>query len=192
MSDLDQQSKHRLVGASIWLLLLVIIVPTWYSNPVNFSPEGEIKPVHSSTLPTIEHAYRLPNNVEKPTTNGQTKEYLKHQNKNSDFADQQNTLEKPKLEQIKAPFLDKVSDNSRYEGQWIVRLQAFNNTKQANKLASNLQDNYAVYIKYFPKTRVYSVRTGPYVSRAKAEKAKQKLDKILRTDGVIRQLPKNP
>ncbi len=36
-----QVSKYRLTGAFVWLGLLVIIVPIWYSNPVNFDPTAQ-------------------------------------------------------------------------------------------------------------------------------------------------------
>lgn len=202
MSDLDLQSKQRLIGAGIWLLLLVIVVPIWYSNPVNFTPEGEVKENTVSTLPTVEHAYRLPIDSEQPLTNGQSEykqaQQAQIQNVLSNNQIDANTDSTNKIEQLKPPekisdaFVDKVSGNEKYSEQWIVRLQAFNNTKQANELANRLKNNSPVYIKYFPKTRVYSVRTGPYISKAKAEKAKQKLDKMLRTNGEVRQLPKNP
>jgi len=31
--------KNRLTGTVFWLLLLIIIVPVWYSNPVYFQPD---------------------------------------------------------------------------------------------------------------------------------------------------------
>ena len=39
------------------------------------------------------------------------------------------------------------------------------------------------------KTKMYSVRTGPYLSQAKADKDKEKLDKMLHTNGEVVQLP---
>jgi len=195
---MDLHAKQRLVGAAIWLMLLVIVVPGWYSNPVNFSPDGEVEKETVSTLPMVEHAYRLPSTGERPLTNGQSKR-LQEANventsvKNAAISKKTESVAEAKavVEVIKPQFVDKVSGQQQYEGQWIVRLQAFNNIKQANELASKIEEDYPVYIKYFEKTRVYSVRTGPYISQSKAEKAKQKLDKILRTNGEVRQLPKN-
>lgn len=197
---MDIQTKQRLVGASIWLLALIIIVPTWYSNPVNFSPEGVSEVKVKSTLPVVEHAYRLPPsqagsqtiyNQAQPLTDGQKAQQAKQlEQENISPAPEQNPKQVVE-ELIDDAFIDRFSNRESYEGQWIVRMQAFNNIKQANELARKIKDNYPVYIKYFEKTRVYSVRTGPYISQSKAEKAKQKLDKILRIDGKVRQLPKN-
>ncbi len=186
---MDLQSKRRLVGASIWLALLVIVVPGWYSNPVNFSPDGKVEEEVKSSLPIVKHAYRLPVDSETPVADHQVAP-LKPEKQQQASDVTENKAEEKSDEPLKPQFMDKVSGDSRYEGQWIVRLQAFNNTKQANELASKIEEDYPVYIKFFENTQVYSVRAGPYNSRSKAEKAKQKLDKILRTNGEVRQLPK--
>lgn len=190
---MDLQSKHRIIGAAIWLTLLVIIVPSWYSNPVNFSPDGKVVEDNKGSLPIVTHAYRLPNGKVAPVSDQQ----LQAQ-QSSDDEDEPAPSSSDKAaaiqnsaELIKAEFEDKYGNSEKYAGQWIVRLQAFNNTEQANHLASRLKPDYPVYIKYFAKTKVYSVRTGPYISEMKAQKDKQKLDKMLRIDAEVRQLPKN-
>jgi len=193
---MDLVSKYRIVGAAIWLGLLVIIVPNWYSEPVNFVPEGIQKTEAKSTLPIIDHAYRLPQSNEQPQTNGQVqyqkeqslKELNKSESANSKVEFSQKTAEEIQLhKQIETA--DKVSENTKYKGQWIVRLQAFRDIKAANNLLGRLDSSYDVYIKYFERTEMYSVRTGPYLSKAKAEKDKVKLDKMLHTNGEVVQLP---
>ncbi len=250
---MDEQSKQRIIGAAIWLLLLVIFVPSWYSNPVNFKPEGEREENTASSLPIVNHVYRLPENVNQATTDGQLQNKqptyaeiakapaepqkvvkpseikassIKQPEKsvrsvNSDRAElkaetkkevKKEVESKPKssiepqqkrqagYEQTKqvrkdsviwAEFKDRIVNNPKYAGQWIILLQAFDNTKQANEFARKVSLKNDVYIKYFKRTRIYSVRTKPFSSRAKAEKAKRKLDKIYRVKGEIRQLPKN-
>lgn len=195
---MDLVSKYRIVGAAIWLGLLVIIVPSWYSEPVNFVPEGIQKTEVKSTLPIVDHAYRLPSSNDQPQTNGQV-EYKKEQSSkelnkvtaslddSKSDSNQKTTKEIQLHNQIEAK--DKVSENSKYKGQWIVRLQAFRDIKAANNLLGRLDSSYDVYIKYFEKTKMYSVRTGPYVSKAKAEKDKVKLDKMLHTKSEVVQLP---
>ncbi len=37
---MDEVSKYRLTGAIIWLLFLVLFVPVWFGEPVEFKPEG--------------------------------------------------------------------------------------------------------------------------------------------------------
>ena len=193
---MDSVSKYRMVGAAIWLGLLVIIVPNWYSEPVNFVPEGIQKTEVKSTLPIVDHAYRLPQSNEQPQTNGQVqhqkeqsiKELNKVEATNSKVDSNQPTVEEIQLhKQIETA--DKVSENTKYKGQWIVRLQAFQYIEAANNLLGRLDSSYDVYIKYFEKTKMYSVRTGPYLSKAKAEKDKVKLDKMLHTKSEVVQLP---
>lgn len=187
--------KHRLLGAFIWLFLLVIIVPSWYNNPVNFSPDDE-QEAAVTTLPTVDHAYRLPIVDEAPMTDGQLQRIERDSTKTIPPPELKKTpdvvpLKPERLDSLDSRFIDKYSNRVEYQGYWIVRLLAFNNTKQANKLATELSDKHPVYIKYFPRRKVYSLRAGPYETLAKAEKAKQKLDKMLRTNGEVKQLPKN-
>ncbi len=190
---MDLQSKHRIIGAAIWLTLLVIIVPSWYSNPVNFSPDGKVIEDNKGSLPIVSHAYRLPNGAVAPVSDKQLQVKKSADDEDDPAlheADKFSQAQNP-TERIKIEFEDKYGNNPSFAGQWIVRLQAFNNTEQANQLALRLKPDYPVYIKYFAKTKVYSVRTGPYISEMKAQKDKQKLDKMLRIDAEVRQLPKS-
>ncbi len=194
---MDLHSKQRILGASIWLLLLIIFVPAWYSNPVNFSPDGVEEVEEVKTLPTVEHAYRLPDENQKPLTDLQSNAIQSSSTAVANLAPQPEktvqatTNQTVKIkESVKAEYVDNISKHNKYAGQWVVILLPFDNISQANKFADKVSSD-SVYIKYFPKTRVYSVRAGPYKTKSKAEKAKQKLDTILRTNGEVRQLPKN-
>lgn len=196
---MDLVSKYRLVGATIWLVLLVIIVPQWYSKPVNFVPEGFQQAEAKSTLPIVEHAYRLPKIDDQPLTNGQSQNKREHQHpallatdnskREAGEVAQAIVAENHKKLHEKLRQLDKVSDNSNFTGQWIVRLIAFADIKDANNLLGQLDSEYDVYIKYFETSKVYSVRVGPYISKAKAEKDKRKLDRMLHTKSEVVQLP---
>jgi len=208
---MDVVSKHRLVGAAIWLGFLVIIVPIWYSQPVNFVPDGEVKIEAKSTLPLVDHAYRLPVPHEKPLTNGQSEQKVKQSTVVNDTDAVQDkkvieqavkqTIQQPEKEpvitSVKPVAIDKqstsvtdvVSTSDKYQGQWVVRFPAYHNVREANELLGRLEVSYDVYIKFFEKSKMYSVRIGPYLSKAKAEKDKQKLDKMLRNNGEVVQLP---
>jgi cell division septation protein DedD len=72
--------------------------------------------------------------------------------------------------------------------QWLVRITAYKDITAANDLLGRLESNYPVWIKEFKKSGTYSVRTGPYLSKAKAEQDKRKLDKMLRTNAEVVQL----
>jgi len=195
---MDLVSKYRLIGATVWLFLLVLIVPQWYSHPVNFLPDGKAKVETKSTLPIIDHAYRLPDSNDQPLTDGQTsqKELL---NKKTYQGNKSAILKMPVVsnkvdnyshdlkEIIKKS--NAIALNEKYKGQWIIRLLAFDDIQSAKNLLSRLDTKFNVYIKYYKKTKMFSVRTGPYLSKAKADKDKAKLDKILHTNGEVVQLP---
>jgi len=60
--------------------------------------------------------------------------------------------------------------------------------KEANRVLGLLDNQYEVWIKEFPKSNTFSVRTGPYRSRGQAEKDKNKIDKAIRTQSRIVQV----
>lgn len=33
---MDELTKYRITGAVIWLALLILLVPSWYANPVDY------------------------------------------------------------------------------------------------------------------------------------------------------------
>jgi cell division septation protein DedD len=73
--------------------------------------------------------------------------------------------------------------------QWIVRIAAFPAQADAKKLESRLKTQYAVSVKHFEKSKVYSVRVGPYDSKVKAEAERVKLDKLLGTQSQVVVIP---
>ena len=59
----DQQARYRFLGVLVWFMLLMLFVPSWYANPVNFVPQkvqldaqqgSDEKPI------LFPQAYRLP------------------------------------------------------------------------------------------------------------------------------------
>ncbi|WP_019555912.1 SPOR domain-containing protein [Thiomicrorhabdus arctica] len=185
---MDDLSKYRITGAFLWLLVLVILVPSWYGNPVNFHPDGHQSVVTKGERPLVEHIYELPVQAAQkqaeiqssPVANSQTtdKDAVVKSIKESKSTVVDNPLvsnDPKKMEQASSP-------------QWIVRITAYTEIKKANDLRGRLESDYAVWIKEFKKSGTYSVRTGPYLSKVKAEQDKQKLDKMLRTNAEVVQL----
>lgn len=185
---MDNLSKYRLTGAFLWLLLLVILVPSWYSNPVNFHPEGHQSISTKGEHPLVEHIYELPVQTVQKQAEVQS----------SPLVNDQATDKEMVVKSIEVP-QDRVSDNKSVANdpkqieqaisvQWLVRITAYKDITAANDLLGRLESNYPVWIKEFKKSGTYSVRTGPYLSRAKAEQDKRKLDKMLRTNAEVVQL----
>ncbi|VAW44850.1 hypothetical protein MNBD_GAMMA03-1982 [hydrothermal vent metagenome] len=162
---MDEVSKFRLTGAIIWLMLLVILVPFWFGEPVHFKPEGYAQPEKSAERPLVEQVYMLPKQTQQPKTS---------------------------MVQEKKVIINKkitTSEQKESKGLWIVKIATYENIKEANDLLGRLDEKYDVTIKEFKKNGMYSVRVGPYSSKAKAEKNKQKLDKMLRLQSEVVQLP---
>lgn len=206
---MDDVGKFRLTGAVIWLALLVLIVPAWYSNPVNFSPESERGSTTTSNKLVVYQAYTLPSKAaqesvikaelsqnKKPVGVAVVKgiepvaesPVAVHQSVSSEVA-------KPSAEQsIPAQVVRpkvKVTSIGIPEvkpGQWLLKVYSSKDIKDANRVLAQLDDQYEVWIKEFPKSKTYSVRTGPYTSHALAEADKIKIDKAIRTQSKIEQV----
>lgn len=152
---MDEVSKYRFTGVIIWLVLLVVLVPIWFGEPVNFKPEGYSLSQGSTVRPLVKDAYISPEEASQPKITS---------------ADVVN----PSVKEVKTSV-----------PQWIVRIVAYKKIKDANDLLGRLESDYEVSIKLFEATGQYSVRVGPYTSKAKAEQDKQKLDKMLYTKSEI-------
>ena len=195
---MDDESKFRITGAVIWLLLLVVIVPIWYSNPVNFQPESERATESSIDNAVVYQAYVLPSKSEPVSeTEAMVLPPVKSAQNTS------KTVEKPseKATSNKAePIAENVQEGKIKRGSavdsspklksgvWLVKVYASKDIKDANKVLGQLDDKYEVWIKEYPKTKTFSVRTGPYASKVQAEKDKLKIDKAIRTQSQIVQV----
>ncbi|WP_127470562.1 SPOR domain-containing protein [Thiomicrorhabdus aquaedulcis] len=176
---MDEVSKYRLMGATIWLGLLVLIVPTWYSNPVNFSPVGHQQEVEQSTRPIVDQAYTLSpkdQNIEEPQLNKIVESTI---SATTNAVDKGLQTTPNNTDSAQAP------PSLSAKSQWIVRVSSYPSSVQAKALEAELKANYKVAIKYFEKSKVYSVRTGPYDSKNKAEADRIKLDKLLGTKSQV-------
>jgi cell division septation protein DedD len=189
MVEMDEVGKYRLLGAAIWLTLLILIVPGWYSHPVNFQPQGaESQPVKMDR-PLVEQAYVLP--VKEGGGS---------------------VAAKPEADSVKPPVTEVVSQapvsatkappvvtngvsaakqssvQNVVKGQWLVKVASYKELKEANELLGRLDRDYPVWIKEFTKSKTYSVRTGPYASRDEAQRDKQKIDKAFHTQAIVVQV----
>lgn len=148
--------KYRLTGAGFWLLLLIIIVPTWYANPVEFNPNGLEKSVEEKKIVT--KSFKLPSSSNLT----QEKEVVK--------------AEAPKIEKQK-PFNPSVT--------WLVKIAAYKNKQQATELNDRLRYSYQSSVKYFPNSKYYSVRIGPYEDKEEALKDQKDLNKLLHINTTL-------
>ncbi len=162
---MDEVSKYRLIGAIIWLVLLVVFVPLWFGEPVHFKPDYYVSSDKLAEHRLMKPMGDQPKVVLEPVVGS---------------SEQIKTTESVLQKEAK---LEKSSKK-----QWIVRIIAYKNIKDANELLGRLEMDYEVMIKSFEKSGMHSVRVGPYFSKAKAEQARQKLDKMLHTQAEVVQL----
>lgn len=157
--------KNRLTGAMIWLGLLVIIVPVWYSNPVNFQPGEAINEVQESAIKVVEKPFTISDSSEKPSS------------------ETDSTAEPSAEQQIDQQTESEANNDDDSQqaqlGSWIIRVAAFKQEEDAQALQQRLKYDYEAFIKYFPKSQYYSVRIGPYTSRDEATKDQQRLNRVL-------------
>lgn len=185
---MDDLSKYRLTGAFLWLLLLVILVPSWYSNPVNFHPEGHQSISAKGEHPLVEHIYELPVQAAQKQAEVQSSPLVNSQATDKEMVVKSIEVPQDRMTDNKSASNDSKKIEQASSLQWLVRITAYKDIKPANELLGRLESNYAVWIKEFKKSGTYSVRTGPYLSKAKAEQDKRKLDKMLRTNAEVVQL----
>lgn len=204
---MDELTKFRITGAIIWLALLILLVPSWYSDPVIYEQP------HSFEQPKLDKISVSPvqtPKIEQPTTTPPPKEQPKHNavikldepkkvEPKTDLPPKpqpvlvEDTKPLEAAKPVKEPTTTKASaeqpkpiDNLNQEA-WLVRVASFNSIEAANKLLSTLEVRYQVTIGDFSNAnrKVYSVRVGPYYSFSDALQAKQALDEELSTDAVV-------
>ncbi len=161
---MDEVSKYRLTGAIIWLVLLVVLVPVWFGEPVDFKPEGTVPIQKTVERPLVKQIPVLP-----------------EENANAVMTSKNGTP-------LKATGQGAERSESNKTKRWIVRVMAYKDIKVANDLLGRLDGLYDVDIKTFEKSGMHSVRVGPYFSKAEAEQAKQNIDKKLYTQSEVVQL----
>ena len=190
----DDVTKFRLIGAMIWLGLLIIIVPGWYANPVNFLPDTQRSIAPHSTAPVVYQTYRLPHKttgdhtLRKADQNAATQTLSKPLVAQADLQKQtplptpQSTSVFPEVSSVL------VMQPEVKAGQWLLMIYASKERNDALKVGRLLQGQYSVWIKEFPNSNTFSVRTGPYATRDLAEKDKTKIDRAIRTQSKIVQV----
>lgn len=183
--------KYRLTGAIFWLGLLVIIVPIWYSNPVNFDPaKQEETPVKKSVL--IEKPFVLPQGQGHQATDKTELDSSSGQSVAPDVqeANEQKQTDKEYLHTKNDVINKKTVNVESYK--WIIRLVAYRKKDLAEALQQRLKYDYEAFIKHFPENNYYSVRVGPYASKAEAVKDQQRLDRILRVQSELVKFKQSP
>lgn len=203
---MDETTKFRLLGAIFWLGLLVFIVPSWYSQPVNFQPQGHAELAVTTSLPKVEKPFLLPDMATPPLATPPQSIQAKDGNVANTVKVEQASPQQPSavtkpsvanpevnqkplsLAEIKARLQkqDKVTGNNLYINWWLVKVIAYKDYAKAIALKQELlAQDYPAYIRFFEKSKVFSVRVGPIKSQSKARKLGQELDKMFRVESIV-------
>ncbi|BBP43952.1 SPOR domain-containing protein [Thiosulfativibrio zosterae] len=194
-------SRNRLIGSVVWLLLLVVVVPIWYNDPVDFHPSNTLNASQPAT-PVVSHAFVLPQDAVVPKTPVQTTSPKSKEEPaklvEADLAKQSaEKSAKPKADDKKSDAQATESTQAKeqqgviktqakkQQSIWILRLVAYKNKEMAEEMRSRLSYDYEAFIKYFPKTDYYSVRIGPYLDEAQAKKDQNELNRLLRVKSEL-------
>ncbi|WP_319557409.1 SPOR domain-containing protein [Thiomicrorhabdus sp.] len=204
---MDPISKHRLTGAAIWLILLIWIVPDWYSHPVNFHPKGVPLEENQATRPLVEHPFLLSGEIAQPgdphtvtpqkpvATDQELYPVMTEEEELAQKGNDRSQLALPPLKKIETASKGAISPRKAVsakpevkaaEGDWLLLLASYKEKKNAQSALERLQkQGHSASIKFFQKSKVYSLRSGPYSSKLKAEQDKRKLDKMLHIKSVV-------
>lgn len=210
MADIEQQTKHRVIGAIVWFLFLILWVPSWYAEPVKFTPYGDSGGgfKQEQSVPIAKHAYQLPATEPakaKPAA-------FDSQPSGSEIAHKVQTLEKrssqkelklaapkqasPGLKttstqtKVKPSSLSNLSedellaDPAEAKG-WFVRLASFKQIAKANKLLGQVEQSYEAFIQPLYGGKMYAVTVGPFATVSEAKRAKQVVDKRYRVNSLV-------
>jgi cell division septation protein DedD len=195
MDSEDLSLKFRMTGALVWLLLLIIIVPSWYSDPVRFSPDMELADNHPKSdeivvdkpfvLPGVKSEQPVPQKsasakvvASEPTPKATEKVSDTSRSSNTANTTTSKVEQKSSVKTSEKP-AEKAKASVAKE-KWIIRVAAYRSKEKANLLYEHLKYDYDVFVKYFPQSKYYSVRIGPYTDKSLALRDQQQLNRVLR------------
>lgn len=167
---MEAAKKHEMTGAFVWFLLLIVLVPSWYENPV-------AKQQHLAVQGSAVSTYQVvPEPIYINAPKQQDSESAMASAQQSYVAEQ---IEKQAQVDVQAP-AEKAPEKPAEGGQWIVRLASFSDKAKAlETIAYAKLHGYDLDIKAFQNNTVFSVRTKQYSDVDQAKSDQEKLIKLL-------------
>jgi DedD protein len=173
---MDRRVKERLVGATILLMLVVLIVPELLSGPKRFAapPAAQIvAPVHTVTVDLTEHV-PIPAVAETASAPASA---------SASAPASSSAIESKSPAPAQAEAAPAATG-----GAWAVQLGSFAAKANAEKLIRTLRDEgYTVYVlsSGAGSAARYRVRLGPLADRDAAERAVAKLKSQGHTASIV-------
>jgi DedD protein len=185
--------KHRIVGAIVLVVLVVIFVPMILSER---QPPAELKgerdmPVPAATIETKVMVTPVPAAEIKPkeSTDASPRSAAATEEKPRTEAKAATPAEKPSVAKKPepAPAVKPPADN-KLENGWMVQVGTFSNTNNAVRLRDKLKRlGHSVHTETVTLSgkKALRLRVGPFADRAKADKAQAQIRKETGVAGVV-------
>ncbi len=184
---MNQHLKQRLVGATVLVVLGIIVLPMILDKPVSLESEPEVtnielpystvekKPERTQIIPEeVIARYERPEDKQAPpTTQQEEKPAMVNQDKEKISSPEIKPVISPKVQPEKPP------EKTKGSKQWVVQMGSFSSKENADRLVQRLKAQK--FLAYFEGVDsngrvVYRVRVGPFDTKSKTEEMKQKLD----------------
>lgn len=193
---MDEVTKYRMTGAIIWLSLLVMIVPSWYGDPVDYA---QVQPwltpkddqLVANPLPPVVKTVAAKPIEEKVApakpilaSPSESKDDAKAKLEPHSVVDSSVEQASPAVTKVAPPPVDTMPSGSR----WYVRLVSYQSKDMADQLLNRLENaGYKASIGQFTSGSrpIFSVRAGPFASQKEANQHKQELDKQFKTQSMV-------
>lgn len=207
---MDKLTKYRLTGAAIWLGLLIIFVPSWYSNPVDdvmlqlgmskieaieddLVLDQEILESLQDQSKTTKQQIKLPQSSKEDVLKDAAKKPLDPASSTLfETSGEQKTplllpekLDKPEIAQVEP---EEVKKPVKLDvPSWYVQVATLSSMARANATLNELEAKYQVTIRDFssPTAKLYAVRIGPFFSKQEAEKSQASLPAKYKDSRII-------
>ncbi|MDT8384096.1 MAG: SPOR domain-containing protein [Gammaproteobacteria bacterium] len=205
---MNSQLKQRLVGAVVLVALAVIFIPMLLPGKgdlsrgidgSNIPPEPDYRfsaPVPAPEAPPMAAAPSLPVDdlsmdeaPDAPPVSSVKPSPVVTEPPKASPAKKATT---PKAAPIKAAPSVALSEKSPQASGWVVQVGSFSSQPNAKALCEKLRkQGYACFVEAVQASAdaVYRVRVGPTVSRATADKMRQKLLDVIGLQGLVQAYP---
>jgi cell division septation protein DedD len=172
---MDELTKYRLTGAIVWLGMLILIVPSWYGDPVDYVKDQSLFSIESVTGTVPVDSMPV-----KPAVQNTHRPSLDVPNLPSVSSAATVSLSVPDKSVESVEPIEPI-------GQWVVRLASYSNIQSANRMVDQLGSRYQATIGDFSTSdrRIYSVRIGPFDRLNTALEAKKELDAEFNIDALV-------
>ena len=173
--------KQRLVGATVLVILGIIILPMILDKPASLTSEPEVTNIELTPYKERQTA-RTEQAVQKEPKTIPPEVIARYEDSEKPQKQQapESVPEKVKPTTTKKPENKEEPAVTKGNSQWAVQVISLSSKENANRLVERFKSqNLPAYFENIESSKgktIYRVRVGPFNSKQKTEKLKQKLD----------------